>query len=69
MAEPNANEAGLAGGRRPIHIAYWVKDRENQKGEWHPVGVAWEHIEGRRFTLALDLRPRDGRVTVRVLEE
>jgi hypothetical protein len=67
--EPNANEEALAGGRRPTHIAYWVKDRENQKGVWQPIGVAWAHVDGKGLTLALDLQPRDGRITLRVLEE
>lgn len=31
--EPNANQEAQ---RRPSHIAYWIKERENQKGEWHP---------------------------------
>jgi hypothetical protein len=67
--EPNTNEETQAGGRRPTHIAYWIKDRENQKGVWHPIGVAWAHVDGKGFSLALDLQPRDGRITVRVLEE
>lgn len=67
--EPNTGEAAQSGGRRPSHIAYWIRDRENQKGEWHPIGVAWAHADGKGFNLLLDLQPRDGRVTLRVLEE
>ena len=65
MMEPNPDEEVPAGGRRPTHIAYWVKERENKKGEWHPIGVAWTHADGRGFTIALDLQPRDGRITLR----
>jgi poly(3-hydroxyalkanoate) synthetase len=66
MMEPNTNQEVQ---RRPSHIAYWIKDRENQKGEWHPVGVAWAHADGKGFNVALDLLPRDGRIALRVLEE
>ncbi|MBV8384897.1 MAG: hypothetical protein JOZ63_20085 [Planctomycetaceae bacterium] len=38
-------------------------------GEWHPIGVAWAHAEGKGLNIALDLQPRDGRITLRVLEE
>ena len=69
MMEPNTNEEVQAGGRRPSHIAYWIKDRENQKGDWHPIGVAWAHADGKGFNLVLDLQPRDGRISLRVLEE
>ncbi len=36
--------------RRPTHIAYWVKERENKKGDWHPIGVAWAHADGKGIT-------------------
>jgi hypothetical protein len=65
----DTNEEIREEGRRPTHIAYWVRDRENRKGEWHPIGVAWEHADGKGFNIALDLQPRDGRVTLRILEE
>lgn len=67
--EQTANDEGQAGGRRPSHIAYWIRDRENQKGDWHSIGVAWEHADGKGFNLALDLLPRDGRVVLRLLED
>jgi hypothetical protein len=69
MIDPNTNEAPQAGGRKPTHLAYWVKDRENHKGDWHPIGVGWAHGDGKGLTLSLDLQPRDGRITVRLLEE
>jgi hypothetical protein len=69
MIESDTTEETREEGRRPTHIAYWVRDRENKKGEWHPIGVAWAHADGKGFNVALDLQPRDGRVTLRVLEE
>jgi len=64
------NDFGAAGAdNRPAYIAYWVKDRESKKGVWHPIGAAWPHADGKGFNLLLDLQPRDGRVTLRVLEE
>ena len=48
---------------------YWAKDRENQQGEWHPIGGGWAHADGKWFNIALDLQSRDGRITLRVLEE
>jgi hypothetical protein len=67
--EQTANDEAQAGARRPTHIAYWVRDRENQKGEWREIGVAWSHADGKGFNVALDVLPRDGRVTLRLLEE
>ena len=54
---------------RPTYIAYWIKDRENKQGEWHPIGGVWAHADGKWFNIALDLQSRDGRITLRVLEE
>lgn len=69
MAEAKTNENGQAGGRRPTHIAYWVKERENKKGEWRPIGVAWPHADGKGFNISLDLQPMDGRITLRIIED
>jgi hypothetical protein len=56
--------------RRPTHLAYWVRERgENKKGEWHPIGVAWSHADGKGVTIKLDLQPLDGRITLRVVED
>lgn len=56
--------------RRPSHIAYWVKELGEEKaGIWRPVGVAWEHADGKGFSVQLDLQPLDGRITLRVPEE
>jgi hypothetical protein len=57
------------GGRRPTHVAYWVRDRENKKSEWRPVGVAWTHADGKGFSVSLDLMPLDRRITLRAISD
>jgi len=59
----------MTASKRLAHIVYWAKDRENQQGEWHPIGGVWAHADGKWFNIALDLQSRDGRITLRVLEE
>ena len=63
------NENGPQAGKRPTHAAYSVRERENQKSEWRPVGVAWQHADGKGLNIALDLVPLDGRITLRVIED
>jgi hypothetical protein len=41
------NEEIEGSSKRPTRIAYWVKDREHKKGEWHPIGVVWAHADGK----------------------
>ena len=69
MIESEMNEEIEESSKRPTHIAYWVKDREHKKGEWYPIGVVWTHADGKGCNIALDLQPRDGCITLRVLEE
>ena len=72
-AELNENaiaDETQAGSNRPTYIAYWIREREdNGKGVWNPIGAAWAHADGKGFNLVLDLQPRDGRISLRVLEE
>ena len=63
------NETSPQAGKRPTHIAYSVRDRENQKSDWRPVGAAWEHADGKGLNIILDLVPLDGRIALRVREE
>ncbi len=67
--ESRADEAAVAGNRRPTHIAYWVKDREHTRGDWRPIGVAWAHADGKGLNLSLDLTPLDGRIVLRAVED
>jgi hypothetical protein len=71
-AEKTDNQSGVSPTptNKPSHIAYWVKSRENSsKGQWHPIGVAWSHADGKGITVHLDLQPLDGRITLRVAED
>ena len=60
-----ATEETNQASKRPTHTAYSVKDRENKKSEWRPIGVAFAHADGKGFNVVLDLMPLDGRITLR----
>ena len=47
----------MTASKRLAHIVYWAKDRENQQGEWHPIGGAWAHAEGKGFNIARLVAP------------
>jgi hypothetical protein len=57
------------GSRRPTHVAYSVRERENKKSEWRPIGVAWQHGDGKGFNVVLDALPLDGKVVLRSSED
>ncbi|UEM04740.1 hypothetical protein JL101_004675 [Skermanella rosea] len=53
--------------KAPALIAYHVPDREN--ASWTRIGAAWDHKDGKGFTLALDLVPvAGGRIVLRTSE-
>ncbi len=64
----STNPAAIKGSR-PTHIAYWIRDREDNKSTWTRCGAAWAHADGKGFSLALDLHPRDGRISLRLAAE
>jgi len=52
----------------PAMIAYHVPERE--KAPWTRIGAAWDHKDGKGFTLNLDLVPvAAGRIVLRTFEE
>jgi hypothetical protein len=52
----------------PALIAYHVPERE--KAPWTRIGAAWDHKDGKGFTLNLDLVPANGgRIVLRAFEE
>ncbi|MFO0849831.1 MAG: hypothetical protein U0871_14950 [Gemmataceae bacterium] len=55
--------------KQPSHVAYQVRDRENQKGIWTRIGSAWPHTDGKGFNVQLDVVPLDGRVSLRVASD
>jgi hypothetical protein len=57
--------------KSPTHIAYHVRDgKETGKGFWTRIGAAWQHQDGKGFSIQLDgLVPLDGRISCRVVTE
>ncbi len=54
--------------KAPALIAYHVPERE--KAHWTRIGAAWDHKDGKGFTLNLDLVPTTGgRIVLRAFEE
>jgi hypothetical protein len=52
--------------KAPVFIAYHVAERGEDKSFWTRIGAAWDHEDGKGFTLNLDLVPVDGgRVVLR----
>ena len=52
----------------PALIAYHVPERE--KAPWTRIGAAWDHKDGKGYTLNLDLVPTNGgRIVLRNFEE
>ena len=56
--------------KAPQLIAYHVAERGEDKSFWTRIGAAWDHDDGKGFTLQLDLVPVDGgRIVLRVPSE
>ena len=58
-----------AGGKKPTHIAYHVREAGPEKSFWNRLGVAWANQDGQGFNIQLDTFPLDGRITLRVATE
>lgn len=53
--------------KAPALIAYHVPERES--ASWTRIGAAWDHKDGKGFTLQLDLVPASGgRIVLRAFE-
>lgn len=55
--------------KRPSHIAYQVREGEENKSYFNRIGAAWTHKDGEGMTIQLDSLPVDGRVTIRTVQE
>lgn len=55
--------------KRPSHIAYQVREGEENKSYFNRIGAAWTHRDGEGMTIQLDSLPVDGRVTIRTVQE
>lgn len=54
---------------RPTHTAYTVKQIDENRSVWRPIGAAWTHADNKGLTVTLNVHPIDGRITLRVNEE
>jgi hypothetical protein len=55
--------------KRPSHIAYQVREGDENKSYFNRIGAAWTHKDGEGMTIQLDSLPVDGKVTVRSVQE
>ena len=55
-----------AASKAPTHVAYTVRDLDNDRSFWTRIGSAWAHGDGNGFSIHLDALPLDGRITLRV---
>lgn len=54
---------------QPTHIAYHVRNANDDKAFWTRIGSAWQHADGNGFNLQIETVPLDGRITLRVPSE
>lgn len=55
--------------RGPSHIAYQVREGEENKSYFNRIGAVWTHKDGEGFNIDLDSFPKDGKVVVRSVQE
>jgi hypothetical protein len=52
--------------KAPAFIAWHVAEKSKDKSFWTRIGAAWDHEDGKGFTLQLDLLPvAGGRIVLR----
>ena len=52
--------------KSPAFIAWHVAEKSESKSFWTRIGAAWDHEDGKGFTLQLDLVPvTGGRIVLR----
>lgn len=69
MARSTTTKQGNSKSREtkpPAFIAWHVTEKKQSKSFWTRIGAAWDHDDGRGFTLQLDLIPvTGGRIVLR----
>ena len=55
--------------RGPSHIAYQVREGEENKSYFNRIGSVWPHKDGQGYNIQLDSVPVDGRITIRTVQE
>lgn len=63
-----STETTTASSKSPTHVAYHVRDGKNGSF-WTRIGTAWQHADGKGFSVQLEVAPLDGRISLRVLSE
>jgi len=58
-----------AASKAPTHIAYTVRDLDNERSFWTRIGSAWAHAYGNGFNIQVEALPLDGRSTLRVVTD
>jgi len=70
MARYQNNKPSKRESKAPAFIAYHVAEKGEDKSFWTRIGAAWDHEDGKGFTLSLDLVPVDGgRIVLRAPSE
>jgi hypothetical protein len=55
--------------KSPTHIAYQVREGDDQKSYFNRIGAVWTHKDGEGFNIQFDSLPVDGKVTVRSVQD
>ena len=55
--------------KRPSHIAYQVREGDDNKSYFNRIGAVWQHKDGEGFNIQLDSVPVDGKATVRSVQD
>jgi hypothetical protein len=57
--------------KTPTHRAYSVRNfgDDNKKSYWTQIGSAWEHKDGKGYSVQLEAFPVNGRLTIRPIKE
>lgn len=66
MARENTNQTPRL--NAPDYQA-WHVTQKGEKSFWNKVGAAWQHKDGRGFTLQLETCPINGRIVLRLPPE
>ena len=53
--------------RKPTLRLYRVNG-EGDKASWTPIGAAWQHKDGKGFSITCDAVPLTGRMSLRLIE-
>ncbi len=64
MSESLSNPSSTS--KAPSHVAYHVRDTKAGDAIWTRIGSAWEHADGKGFSMLIETIPLDGRITLRL---